>query len=228
MHYLVLGIGYSRSEYEQEKTEWKKYGIDFDFVDSVRQAVEKLPYGNYVCVTICTDYISHDELNALREVRPIPVLVLPPASSVAERYPLVHFSAAQYLHTAESSVLCGADNITGVQQYLDLPDRKPLTIITVQDLCFCLEYRSVEVRGQEIDLTAKEFDILTLLIMNQRRVFTYEMLYEQVWKEPSDYYTKKTLITHISTLRKKLRIAEGIPDYIKSVHGKGYKFDAGV
>ena len=49
-----------------------------------------------------------------------------------------------------------------------------LTVIDTDDLHFCLEYRTVEVCGQEIELTAKEFDIFALLILNPRRVFTYE------------------------------------------------------
>ena len=51
-----------------------------------------------------------------------------------------------------------------------------LTVIDTEDLHFCLEYRTVEVCGQEIELTAKEFDIFALLILNPRRVFTYEMI----------------------------------------------------
>lgn len=58
--------------------------------------------------------------------------------------------------------------------------RRPLTIITVKDLSFCLEYRSVEIAGVCIDLTEKEFDILALLIMNQRQVYTYEMIMDSV------------------------------------------------
>lgn len=47
----------------------------------------------------------------------------------------------------------------------------------------CLVYRSVEIQGQEIELTAKEFDILALLILNPRRAFTYEMISDIVWNE---------------------------------------------
>lgn len=101
----------------------------------------------------------------------------------------------------------------------------PLTIVNVGTLHFCLEYRSVEIQGKEIDLTAKEFDILALLILNPRRVFTYEMIMDIVWNEPYNAYSRKTIINHISNIRKKLKMNSGIPDYIKSVHGIGYKFD---
>lgn len=49
------------------------------------------------------------------------------------------------------------------------------------ELYFCLEERKVYVSGQEIELTAKEFDALRLLIMNRKRVLTFEMISYQVW-----------------------------------------------
>ena len=61
-----------------------------------------------------------------------------------------------------------------------------------------VEYRSVEVYGQEIQLTAKEFDILALLILNPRRVFTYEMIADIVWKEEYNEYSRKAINNHIS------------------------------
>ena len=225
----VLGVGYSYNEYSVTAQAWKEYGIEFDYADDIKQAAAMLSFKEYICIAICADVIPQEDLDVLRKVRPVPIIVVPPAYSETQRYACVHFGVALYLHTYHHPLAEATTDQNSMLYYMHIPTekRKPLTIITVKDLSFCLEYRSVEVRGQEIDLTAKEFDILALLIMNQRRVFTYEMLSEQIWHEQSDYYTKKTLITHVSTLRKKLRIAEDVPDYIKSVHGKGYKFDAG-
>ena len=104
-------------------------------------------------------------------------------------------------------------------------DNSPLTIIDIDLLHFCLEYRSVEINGKKIELTAKEFDILALLILNPRRVFTYEMIADIVWKEEYNEYSRKAINNHISNLRKKLKVTPDIPNYIKSVHSVGYKFD---
>lgn len=101
----------------------------------------------------------------------------------------------------------------------------PLTIVDVGSLHFCLEYRLVEICGMEIELTAKEFDILALLILNPLRVFTYEMIMDIVWNEPYNFYSRKTITNHISNIRKKIKVNPEIPDYIKSVHSIGYKFD---
>lgn len=107
----------------------------------------------------------------------------------------------------------------------DWINEEPLTVVEFDSLNFCLEYRSVEINGIEVELTAKEFDILALLILNPRRVFTYEMIMDIVWNEPYNAYSRKTIINHISNLKKKLKVSPETPDYIKSVHSVGYKFD---
>ena len=99
-----------------------------------------------------------------------------------------------------------------------------LTEIREGDLYFCLEHRLVTVRDQEIALTVKEFDILALLIMNPKRVFTYELITDLVWNEDCTYYSRKAINNHVSNLRKKLRIRPDDPNYIKTVIGIGYKF----
>ena len=86
--------------------------------------------------------------------------------------------------------------------------------------------RIVCVQDQKIDLTAKEFDLLALLIRNPGRVFTFEMIMDLVWNEEDSFYSRKVIINHASNLRKKLRISDAVPDYIKSIRGVGYKFDS--
>lgn len=93
------------------------------------------------------------------------------------------------------------------------------------EIYFCLEQRLVIVREQIVELTVKEFEIFALLIMNPKRVFTYEMLMDLVWHEDYTYYSRKAVNNHVSNLRKKLKIFPDLPDYIKSVYGIGYKFE---
>lgn len=102
----------------------------------------------------------------------------------------------------------------------------PMTIITYGDLSFCLEYRLVEIKGQEIKLTVKEFDLLALLILNPKHVFTFEMIIDLIWQENDDFYSRKTVSNHVSRLRQKLKASPTASKYIKSVHSIGYKFDA--
>ena len=101
----------------------------------------------------------------------------------------------------------------------------PLTEARAGDLYFCLEHRLDTIREQPIELTVKEFEIFSLLILNPRRVFTYEMLMDLVWHEDYTYYSRKAVNNHVSNLRKKLKVAPDLPEYIKSVYGIGYKFE---
>ena len=128
------------------------------------------------------------------------------------------------LENEGETVSDGAITFPGSRSMMEDPGQ-PLTEIQDGDLYFCLEQRYVSVCGQEIELTAKEFDILSLLIENPKRVFTYEMIMDIVWHEDYDYYSRKAINNHVSNLRRKLKIAPDIPDYIKSVHCVGYKFE---
>ena len=101
----------------------------------------------------------------------------------------------------------------------------PLTEIREGEIYFCLEQRLVIVREQIVELTVKEFEIFALLIMNPKRVFTYEMITELVWEEEYASFSRKAVNNHVSNLRQKLKVSPDVPDYIKSVYGVGYKFD---
>lgn len=83
--------------------------------------------------------------------------------------------------------------------------------------------RRTEVNRQQVQLTAKEFDLLVALASSPDRVFTRESLLNQVWG-----YTflgdGRTVDVHIGTLRKKIEAVAGAPQYIKTVWGVGYKF----
>lgn len=224
----VLGVGYSYNEYGITSETWKKYGIEFDYANDIKQAAAMLSFKEYVCVAICTDVIPQEDLDALRKIRPVPIVVVPPSYSEEQRYACVHFGAAQYLHTYRHPLAEATTDQNGMHNYLDIPPekRKPLTIIIVKDLSFCLEHRSVEIAGKQIELTEKEFDILALLIMNQRQVFTFEMIMDSIWHEDFAFYSRNALSSHISNLRKKLNVSSKIADHIKNIRGIGYKFEA--
>ena len=187
-----------------------------------------LSFKEYICIAICADVIPQEDLDALRKVRPVPIIVVPPTYSETQRYACVHFGVAQYLHTYHHPLAEATTDQNSMLYYLHIPTekRKPLTIITVKDLSFCLEYRSVEIAGKRIDLTEKEFDILALLIMNQRQVFTHEMMMDAIWHDDFSFYSRNALSSHISNLRKKLKVSESVADHIKSIRGIGYKFEA--
>lgn len=83
--------------------------------------------------------------------------------------------------------------------------------------------RIVTMRGKQVSLTIKEFDILCFLAYRAGTVVTKEELFESVWKEP--YHQASTgVIDHISSLRQKLGLHKKNKDYIETVFGIGYRF----
>ena len=86
--------------------------------------------------------------------------------------------------------------------------------ILIDDNCF-----KVWVGGEDIELTAKEFEILKIFIKNKGRILTREVLLNQLWGY--DFYGDARVIdTHIKNLRCKLKV-----DYIKTIRGVGYKLE---
>ena len=79
-------------------------------------------------------------------------------------------------------------------------------------------------QGEEIQLTAKEFDLLRVLVRDQGKVVSREALMREVW-ETSWYGSTKTLDMHISVLRKKLGDDAAHPKCISTVRGVGFRFE---
>jgi DNA-binding response OmpR family regulator len=77
--------------------------------------------------------------------------------------------------------------------------------------------------SEVIELTTKEFDLITFFAQQQNQVFSPEQLLNQIWGIDS-FSEKRTVIVHISNLRKKLEEDPLHPKYIVTVRGVGYKF----
>ena len=96
-------------------------------------------------------------------------------------------------------------------------------IITVRDMQLNLNNRSVTVAGKEVNLTAKEFDLLQLFATNRGKVFSRENLLETIWKY--DYLGDlRTVDVHIRRLREKIERVPSQPEYIFTKWGVGYYF----
>jgi DNA-binding response OmpR family regulator len=85
----------------------------------------------------------------------------------------------------------------------------------------------VRAHGQTISLSAKEFDLLSLMAKTPNRVYKIEQLFELIWSLDS-MGDPRTLIVHISNLRKKIEANPAEPRYIITVRGVGYKFNGAV
>jgi len=99
------------------------------------------------------------------------------------------------------------------------------TVFTHNGLTVNLDSYEVFLNGEEVKLTAKEFDLLAMLIKNPKRVFSAEQLFEQVWKSESLGSENKTIMVYMSNLRKKLENDPNDPKFIVNIRGFGYKFN---
>lgn len=105
MRQRKLVIGYRESEQEAVRAKWQGYGMKFDFVDGL--SLQALGHTNYICVAICFRHVPHKDVEALRRVRPIPVVVLPPGYSTAQRFECDQNGAAQYIHSLGQQAVAG-------------------------------------------------------------------------------------------------------------------------
>jgi DNA-binding response OmpR family regulator len=83
--------------------------------------------------------------------------------------------------------------------------------------------RLVVVNQKEVDLTAKEFDLLFLLVRNPKKVFSRSQLLEQVWGL-SEFIDPGTVTVHMRRLREKIEKDPSNPQHIETVWGVGYRF----
>jgi DNA-binding response OmpR family regulator len=100
-------------------------------------------------------------------------------------------------------------------------------LITCGVLQANLQSLEVLVKGELIDLFAKERQLLLFLMQNQNQVFSAEQLHKQVWGWDS-FSDERTVMVHISNLRKKIESDSAAPKYIHTVRGFGYKFSSDV
>lgn len=98
--------------------------------------------------------------------------------------------------------------------------------LNVGDLEIDLSAHTVTVGGEAVHLTAKEFEMLVLFCKYPNRVFTSRQIFDNLWNTYGLEDDVRTVMVHISNLRKKIEINPEKPVYIHTVRGVGYKLVA--
>ena len=96
---------------------------------------------------------------------------------------------------------------------------KAPSLITHGDILLNKDTMEVTVKGREVELTSKEFDLLALFLKNPGRVFTREMLLDLLW-DYNSFVDERIVDSHIKNMRHKLGEAG---DCIETVRGRGYR-----
>jgi two-component system, OmpR family, response regulator RegX3 len=104
------------------------------------------------------------------------------------------------------------------------PEERDGEVLAVGDVTLDPDRHEVTIRGEEVQLPLKEFELLTILLENAGRVLPRDLLIDRVWGH--DYVgDTKTLDVHVKRLRAKVEPDPSHPVHIVTIRGLGYKFE---
>ncbi len=87
------------------------------------------------------------------------------------------------------------------------------------------EFNEVFVNEEPVELSNIEYNMLLLMMKNPNRIFSAQALYENIWNEPYFYNCNSTVMVHIRKLRVKIEKDPQNPELIKTIWGKGCRFE---
>ncbi|KJJ41065.1 DeoR faimly transcriptional regulator [Bacillus subtilis] len=160
----------------------------------------------------------------IRQERNLPIIMLSAKSEDMDKIQGLAAGADDYLSKPFNPLELIARVKSQLRRYkkYNADTNSTKNVIEIGDLTVNTDSRQVWVRGREVRLTPKEFDILELLCMNKGMVLSVEKIYEAVWKE--DFFkSDNTVMVHITKIRDKIEEDSKHPIYIKTVWGTGYK-----
>ncbi|MBC3887557.1 response regulator [Acetobacterium paludosum] len=174
-----------------------------------------------ILLDLMLPYKSGDEI--LKEVRlfsDVPVIIISAKELVGTKIDLLKIGADDYI----TKPFDLGEVVARVESNLRRSHRQiqENKVFQHKDLALDDSTKRVSVGEREVELTAKEYLILELLLEHPSKVFTKSNLYETVWEE--DYFGDDNAVkTHVSNLRSKLKKANPHEDYIETVWGFGYR-----
>lgn len=161
----------------------------------------------------------------IREKYNFPIIFLSAKSEDTDKITGLGFGADDYVTKPFNPLELVARVRSQIRRYVSLGS---LTVtknmIVTGGLTLNKETKEVLVDGENVKLTAREFNILNYLMENMGKVLSSTQIYEAVWNEPA-FHTEKTVTVHIKNIREKIEINPKEPKYLKVVWGLGYKIE---
>lgn len=166
--------------------------------------------------------LSGEEFIAkLRAGKTMPIIVLSAKAGTEARVNVLKLGADDFIPKPFENAEVLARMEAQLRRYKKFSGAPASGVLQWGDLALDREAVQVTASGTEVTLTAREFEILALLMEHPKKVFTREQIYEQVWGEEF-MGDDNTVNVHISNLRAKLGKASE-KEYIKTVWGIGFK-----
>ena len=163
---------------------------------------------------------------AIREFSDMPIVMLTAKGDDMDKILGLDYGADDYI-TKPFNILEVKARIKAIMRRTAGPREKKevSSIVEKGDLRLDCDSRRLFISGREVNLTAKEFDLLELLAMNPNKVYSRESLLNIVWgyEYPGDV---RTVDVHIRRLREKIEANPSEPKYVHTKWGVGYYFQA--
>jgi DNA-binding response OmpR family regulator len=207
----------------------RKEGYNVVQATDGRQALDRFDEQPFDLVVLDVMLPKIDGLEVCRRLRSrsaVPIIMLTARSDEIDKVVGLELGADDYI-TKPFSMREFSSRIKAALRRAELSrpaepadDELPLV---VDSLRIDFPKRSVRVRGDEVELTFVEFEILSALARARGRVFTRDMLLARIWGD-SAYRDPRTIDVHIRHLREKLELDAKEPQYLFTVRGVGYRF----
>jgi DNA-binding response OmpR family regulator len=165
----------------------------------------------------------------IRKTNPVPILMLTAKDSEIDKVSGLRLGADDYLTKPFNINEFTARVQSLIRRYITLNNYNRLAEeqLSFKGLVIDVKNRVVTQAENEVELTAKEFDLLYFLAAHKGQVFTKRQIYKNVWEE--EYaFDDNNIMSFISKLRKKIEPDIENPMYIQTVWGVGYRFSQEV
>jgi len=208
-----------------------KYSLEQDNyeVDSAldgNEALRKIDSGEFDIIILDLILPEMDGLELCQKIREksnVPILILTAKDEDMNKILGLEYGADDYM-TKPFNILELKARMKAILRRTKINNQRPNEqTISVDDFIINPLGRKVSAHGQEVNLTAKEFDLLLLLATNPGKVFSREELLEVIWGY--EYFGDlRTVDVHVRRLREKIEIKTENYEYILTKWGVGYYF----
>lgn len=198
-----------------------KFGFSVDWVVDGQGGEEKLYINTYDTILLDLNLPDKDGIQIIKDIRReeiiTPIIIVSARDAVKERALALDMGADDYIVKPFDFMELRSRINAVIRRFYGRVN----TEIKIGDLVIDPKVRSVTYNGQEVKLSAKEFDILEYVASNHPNVISSEDITEHVYDEFYDPFSS-VLRVHISRVKKKLSIVAG-QEVMMTVKGKGYK-----
>lgn len=202
-------------------------GMEVDCAYDGEEAIEKAKENEYDVILLdvmLPKFNGMEVCQQIREFSNVPIIMLTAKSDDMDKILGLEYGADDYI-TKPFNILEVKARIKAIMRRsgVKAQSEQKAKTVTFGSLKMNCESRRVYVNGKEVNLTAKEFDLLELLVFNPNKVYSRENLLNIVWDYdyPGDV---RTVDVHIRRLREKIEENPSEPKYIHTKWGVGYFF----